>query len=549
MEKAKLISEVKNLIGNAEVEKAMDHLLEFLREDPQYRHLHNDLLQVRSQFRKAQRDESLGLASSESTKLSYSRATQQLLAILDRLESGRLGPEEAGTFEGKRPKRWYWVAGAIALLFMLAGGWYFWGRFQPEEPGEVPVADCPIDTPFRPTSEFNILLRRFQILAGEDSPRPHIIIATKLENFIKDLGIDCDFETLTDVDPDQFFSDSDAESTADRCGAHLIIWGLVEKPPATDSFNIQTHYKFVDRDSFLKVSKLELREGSEISSVSTPSIIPTASTITQSIFESIKLLFGLIAYETGDRDKAIEMLEAYQPPAGDTTANLAKGMVLGDVYLAEGQEEEAWEAYDRLLETHDYPLARNNRGILNLKKENYVEAAEDLTVFLEIKPDDTVALEARGTAYLKSEQLQKARADLQEVREMKAAPSTDLIQKLEEVERKIVEEKRSQAAAEAELNANPNNLAAWNLKASSSIKLGDYKEAVRAGEAILRRDPDNIDAFVQIIKAYRNAGDTAQVNKTIRRAVAAGVNRQEIDDQLPFKLINTSTFRPPILRN
>ncbi|MCO6488788.1 MAG: tetratricopeptide repeat protein [Phaeodactylibacter sp.] len=547
MDKAQLISEVKELLGNAETEKALGRLTDFLRSSPEYKELYSLALQARARFRKAQQDEIQGLASSEQTKLSYNQATRQSLQVVEWLEAGNLKPD-ASFAEEARPARWPWVAGAVALVLLLAGGWYFRDSFRQGRPEGPQTTDCPIDDPFRATSRFNILLRPFQSVAGEGSPKPHITIATRLQDFIKGLEIDCDFGTMTDVDPNSFFSDADAEAAANTCRAHLIIWGTVEKPSPTDSFTIQTRYKFVKQDSFVKVYKLELAEGSEIVKVDALSIIPTGTTLTQSIFESIKLLFGLIAHETGDREKAIAMLEEYKPEPDDTTANLIKGMLLGDEYIARGQEDQAWEAYSQLLETHDYPLARNNRGVLNYKKGNFEEAAEDLSVFLEAKPDNAEALEIRGSAYLNAERLQNAREDLQKVQEMRAAPSPELNRKLKEVNTRIEQEEQAKASADAAVRANPNNLAAWNQKAVSSLKLGNYQEAVRAGEAILSRDRDNVDAFVQIIKAYRSAGDTARVEKTIRRAEEAGISRRQLDRLTPFSLFQTPTFRFPIKR-
>lgn len=547
MDKAQLISEVKELLGNAETEKALGRLTDFLRSSPEYKDLYSLALQARARFRKAQQDEIQGLASSEQTKLSYNQATRQALQVVEWLEAGNLKPDASFTEEA-RPARWPWAAGAVALVLLLAGGWYFWNRSQQAQPGGAQTANCQIDDPFPETSQFNILLRPFQALAGEGSPKPHLTIATRLQDFVKRLKIDCDFGTMTDVDPNSFFSDADAEAAAKSCKANLIIWGTVEKLSSSDSFTVQTRYKFVNKDSLVSVSKLELTEGSEIATVDAISIIPASTTLTQSIFESIKLLFGLIAHETGDREQAIEMLEAYQPLPEDTTANLIKGMLLGDEYIAQGQEDRAWEAYSQLLETHDYPLARNNRGVLNYKKGNFEEAAEDLSVFLEAKPDNAEALEIRGSAYLNAEQLQNAREDLQKVQEMRAAPSPELNRKLEEVNEKIQLEEQNKASADAAVRANPNNLAAWNQKAVSSLKLGNYQEAVRAGEAILSRDRDNVGAFVQIIKAHRSAGDTAQVEKTIQRAEAAGISRRQLDRLTPFSLYQTPTFRFPIKR-
>ena len=533
MDNAQLITDVKELLGNAETEKALNRLAEFLGSDPKYKQLNRLVLQARAQFQKAQRDELQGLVSGEQSKLNYNQVTRQALQIVEWLEEGNLRPETS--FPPPPPRRWPMALGAVILLMVLAGGGYWW--FQRQEPDleTTQTADCPIDEAFPESSEFNILLRPFQTVAGEEQ-KPHLIIAKKLDDFIKGLKIDCDFGTLTDVDPDSFFTDADADTAAIRCGANLIIWGTVEKPAPSDSSTIQMNYKFVSQDSFVKLSKLELTGGSELVKVNTLSNIPTGTTLTQSIFESIKLLFGLIAHETGDRSTAIEMLEGYEPAPEDTTAHLLKGMVLAEDYMANNQDEKAWESYNQLLEVHpEYPLARNNRGILNYQKGNYEDAAEDFSVFLKKDSTNAEVLEIRGSAYLKADQLKKARLDLQKVKELRV-PDRELNRKIEEVDKKIEEEEKTKASAEAEIRANPNNLAAWNQKAISSQKLGDYKEAARASEVILRQDPDNVNAYLQIIKAYRSAGDTILAEKAIQRAEAAGISRSRLNQMAPLDI-------------
>lgn len=548
MDKAQLISEVKELVGNAEMEKALNRLAEFLQSKPEYKALYNLVLQSRAQFQKTQRDEIQGLASSEQTKLGYNQVTRQILQAAEWLEEGNLRPD-AGFTKKSRPGSRLWVAAAIVLALVLAGGgyWLFLAS-STEEPEVVQTADCPIDEKFDETSEFNILLRPFQSVAGE-SQRPHVLIANSLQAFIKGLRIKCDFGTLKVEDTDRFYSDADADEDAMKCGADLFIWGITESSPSRP-ITIKTFYKFFSRGDRLMLSKLKGAEGSELATVETLSSILTSGVLTQGIEEDIKLLFGLIAHETRDSITAISMLEGYQPE--DSTTLLLKGMVLAEDYLATHQKDKAWESYNQVLEIHpNYAIARNNRGVLNYQKGNYMEAVEDLSVALEKEKDSSIVesiLKTRSSAYLNVDHLKEAREDLQKVQTLRKIPDREINQKIKEVDQKILEEEKVKASAEAEIRANPNNLSAWNQKAISSAKLGNYREAVSAGEAILRRDPDNLDAFVQIIKAYRSAGDTTQAEKVIQRAEAAGITRQQLEGLTPFKLIQPPASRFPIER-
>ena len=534
MDNAQLVSEIKQLLGNAETEKALGRLIGLLQSSPKYRNLNSLALQARARFRKAQQDELQGLASGEAVKLTYNQVTRQALQIVEWLEEGKLDPEVSSAESS--PGRWPWVMGALVLLIAIAGGGYWWwAQSQAQEPGEELSSACHIDRQFEKGSEFNILLVPFQVVAGEPQ-KPHALIAARLESFIKEYNINCDFGTLLCKDSDSFLSIDDATRLAKEFEAQLIIWGTAESSPQGSTIN--TNYKFLKKkgkdESNLELSKLELSEGSQLATVSTLSSIATSGILTQAIEKSIRLLFGLIAHEAGDASTAIEMLEGYQP--SDSTAHLVKGMVLAEDYLANKQEDKAWESYNEVLAVHpDYALARNNRGVLNLKKGNYTEAAEDLTVFLKKDSSNVKALEARSEAYLKADQLKQAREDLLKVKKMRP-PDRTINQRIEEVDKKIEEEKKAKASAEAELQANPNNLAAWNQKAISSHRLGDFAEAVKAGEAILQRDPDNKEAFTQIIKAYRSANDTTQVKKWIQKAEDAGIAPSQLEGVAPTNL-------------
>lgn len=551
MDKAQLISEVKELLANAETEKALGRMAEFLQNSPEYRQLYNLALQARAQFRKTQRDELQGLASAEQSKLNYNQVTRQAFQIAEWLEEGNLRPE-AGFAEGS-PRRWPLVAGIIALLLILGSGGYWWYRSQQgnaEEPGggeEPQQTSCPPEVEFDPASDFNILVMPFRGSKGAELP-PHIAIVFRLDELKNEYRIPCSIKDFPVDNPgSEIATTEDADRRARDCKAELIIWGIAEK--VSGNTIIYTRYKFVSRGDQLPLYKLKMTENSGLDTVTTISSIATAGILTEGIEESIKLLFGLIAHENENLPVAIEMLEKYETQ--DSAATLVKGMVLAQDYLASGQSQKAWESYNQVLDQHpNYALARNNRGMLNFQKGNYLEAAEDLSVALETAPDTSKAdiLELRGAAYLKADQLDKAKADLKDARELrqpdKGVDKKDALdRKIKEIDRKIEAEKSTKASAEAKLRLDPNNLTALSQKAVSSQRLGDYQQAIEASRAILRKDPRNIDAYVKIIQAYRSAGDAEQIEKAIRQAEAAGISRDRLNQLTPFDL-NRLPLRP-----
>ncbi|MCB0555557.1 MAG: tetratricopeptide repeat protein [Phaeodactylibacter sp.] len=534
MDNAQLLSEIKRLIGNAEPAKALEKLLAFLESDASFRHLYQEALQVQAQFKKTQRDESQGLATAEQSKLGYNRTTQQLLQLVDRLERNDLAPLEGSPTAQKR-KLAGWVAGVLVLALAGTGIWWF-TRPEAGQNGaqQVVGSSCP---GFNDSTAFNILLFPFEVLSGPEN-RPDIAIIRRLDQLKEEYKINCGIGAYNKEKdtPAPFPSTTDqAGEIASNCQAKLVIWGTTEKDPNGPGTIIQTSFKFLTQGKQWELVKLQV-EGSEVDTVSTISSITTEGILTQSIEENIKLLFGLVAHEAGNKAVAIDLLEKTE--ASDSATTLLKGMVLADSYLANDQPEKALASYDSVLARHpNYTLARNNRGILLYKNEKYIEAAEDISVALNKDSTNTGLLELRSEAYFKTEQLDKAKADLSRLKAMpETSRSTNIQQKLKEVDQKIEDQKKIQAAAETNLRANPTNTTALLQIAESSQKLGNHETAIQAAEEALRTNPKNLQAFAQLIIACRNLGDREKLIQSIQRADAAGVKRAELNKLVPFDL-------------
>ena len=542
MDKNQLITEAKRLIGNADLETALNQVLAFLSSAAAYRHLHQEALLIQSQFKKAQRDESLGLVSSEQAKLSYSQTAQWLLRLLERLENDELAPAASAQRQKKLAPI---LLGTLALAIAVIAIWFFLpsgATTPPEKPQLIGDTPCPA---WPEQEAFNILLFPFQAL-NDNTLRPHIAISNRLAQLKDQYGIKCSirFYSVDEADPNSYPTTStDAGSIAAGCQAKLTIWGTAESVPG--SAIIRTNYKFLHDQGQLPLHRLTLTEKSEVDTVTTISSIATEGRLTQDIEESILLLFGLVAHEAGQHQAAIELLERY--PAADSASSLVRGMVLADNYFANRQEEMAVKSYDAVLALHpDYFLARNNRGILYFHKEQYAEAAEDLSVAIEIQPENAELLQIRGDAFLRTEQLNRARQDFIRLRELRPE-SREAEQKIEEVERKIEVERRIKERAELDLRQNPTNLPALMQQAESAQKLGEYDQAIRSTEAILRREPQNAKAYAQLIQAYQSQGNLPLVERTLARAEAAGIRRNKLEEQAPPAL-NPRLLERPVLR-
>ena len=536
MDKSQVLQQARDLASNAKQEEALELLLRFFAQDKQYRHLERKARHVLAQYKRAERDAMLGVADASSTQLSYNRITQNVLQLADYLEAGELQP---GRLSGEQ-KSTPWgaiVAGLLGLVILGGAAWWFLQDSQ-EPPGPT-VADQATACPeFSVKETFRILLFPFREL-NDNRLKPHVAIGDRLGAMKDRYGIRCGIGYYA-IDPEDLnlypSTSTDAADLGSECRAQLVIWGSTES--AAGSAIIQTRYRFLDEEK-LPLHKLSVKGNSQIDTVATLSSIASQGTITSNIENSIKLLFGLIAHGSGNEPVAQQLLEE-SGAVQDSSAALARDMVLADIYMNQRNPQMATALYDSVLSRHpDYWLALNNRGLLHYQKGQFAEAAADLSQVMD-KADKKQAepelLEVRADAYLKSGQLQSAKKDLQELKVIRNKPSVD--QKMDEVNREIEKEERTKARADAQLRVNPNDLNALQSKATASRKLGDYRTSVRAAESVLRRDPQNTEAYLELIKAYREQSKTDQVQAVYKRAKKAGVDIKQLKPFVPPKVIH-----------
>lgn len=525
MSKTDTIAAVRQLAKEGDLEKGFELLSAYLAKQPARRDLYQDVLQAQAQHGKAQRDAQLGVVSAEQAGLAFNRSAQRLLALTERLEQ-----EPSPTSTESRSLIWI----GLAVVVVIAG-LIFWlvsrngGVPSPEEPALIVDENCPS---YDVASKFNILLLPF-VSFDNNGNKPHLAIRSRLARLRDQYGISCDIKTydIDEADPNAFPSTvSEAERIASGCMAQLIVWGTTEE--VAEQTIVRTRYKFIN-DGDLPLHKLLLTEDSSIDTVSSLSSVATSGLLTTAIEESIKLLFGLIAHQSGQPELAIKILEDLETE--DTTTNFVADLVLADNLLALQRNEEALAAYDRVIQQHpDYFLARNNRALLQYKAGDYLGAAEDLSVAIAQDSTDTRLLETRGTAYLRAEQLKEAKEDLKRVKQM-GGESPSVKQKIKEAEEKTEAEEQLKQSADSMLQKSPGNVTALLQKASASRKLGKYEESLEAAEEVLDQDTRNPDAFANIIQIHRVKKDTQMISNTVQRASKSDVDMQKIRGMIPAR--------------
>jgi len=529
MDKLQFIDEIKRLVRKADVERALDRLVEELEKAGS--ELAEDAIKAQSQFSKTQRDESRGSISFDNAKQSYSQINDQIFNILDALEREARG--SASPTKSRNLKA-LWIGGSALLVLALVGFFVFGDKKENDVEQSTVDPNCPV---FDSGSVFKVLVFPFSPVGpGAEQTNIHKIIVTKLSRFIdEDLKIKGSIYPADNklASPD---SPKDAERLTKNCKADLIIFGNTE--PETSGYITILQYKFLN----LGLANLKITENAVvIDTIPTISSIITGNTLlTKEIETTIALLFGIIAKETGHTAEAIAQLEKIETT--DSTAMLLKGVVLADSYIAEGNMEKARSTYDKVLDTHpNYWLALNNRAALNYETGNYAGALEDYNAFVKItteaKEKDTTrmtqALSERSAFYLKTKSLDKAEQDINAASKLKSKDDG----RIQQLEGDILKEKKKQTKkkeeAERKLQANPNDTKALEEKAGADDALGNTQEALSAAKAAVENNSKDDRVYSILLEEAMRTNDTNTFKKLTRKTEQLRITKEELIQNAP----------------
>jgi|APTNR8051073442_1049403.scaffolds.fasta_scaffold00295_16 tetratricopeptide (TPR) repeat protein len=525
MDKLQLIAEIKRLVGKADIEHALQRLVEELEKAGSS--LANDAIQAQSLFQKTQKDEKQGLVSFENARLNYNQVTDQILDLLETLKK-----EEVSEIQRKPAKRLLpWILGGVLILGAVIAALVFSNK-QEELP---PVADpsCPA---FEDTMAFKILVLPFRPLRQGEVPSDdiHWQIKGKLAELNDQAGINAGIEFYKiDVIKDKGrypLTTKEAERIARDCNAQLIIWGTTENEAMGKNI-VLTKYKFLNID----LKKLLITGDTEVDTLTSLSSIFTEGLLTEGIFANMQLLFGVIANEMGKPEEAIAQLENIQP--GDSAAHVLVNMVLSDSHLATNHPEKALENVNKVLETHPaYPLALNNRAVLNFEMGNTTEALNDINTMIELKPDTAKLVEAfmaRSAIHLKIQAIDKAEQDLEKASELK--PQYD--KNIQQLRTAIFDEKKVllniKREAERKIQSNPEDTKALEDKAGADKALGNKQEALSAAKAAAANDSKDPRVHSILLEEAVRTNDTNSFKKLTKKAEQVGISRKELIQNAP----------------
>lgn len=522
MDKTQIIAEVKSIFLKGNIEDALSELLKFLESDDQFEDLANQATQLKSQFSKIKKDESLGLVSYQNAQLGYNRIGNGLTDLLERLEKGEL---KDPILKKKSNKGILITVASIAVLAVAA---FLLKDFifpdQPVPPPE-PVSGCP---DFDDNSQFNILVLPF-INFGEEISSFEESYRQRFNRFQANLSFRTDTEIYQKQAEEKIApaNGEEASQYAVDCSdtVRLILWGTYERKISGQVITTN-NYKFLNIGDQFAFGQINIGGNLEPVTVASISSIATEGAATSAIEQ---LLLGIASQQMGDPQGAIALLGNITPP--DSSTLLLWGMALADSYMEIGNNKKAIESYDKVLQTHpDYRFALLNRAMLKYQTGNTAEAIEDLDQQLRNNPKDNDALMSRATIYVKENQLDKAGKDISEL-ESNTGERQKVIPLKEDYNSKIKKETERKNKAEARLERDPNNLQALNVLSESSIRLGEYQTALTANQQITKIKPENKKAWANLLYLSREL--KMDYKQVIRKANQAGVTNDQLRSFTP----------------
>lgn len=527
MDKLQLIAEIKRLVGKADIEHALQRLVEELEKAGSS--LANDAIQAQSLFQKTQKDEKQGLVSFENARLNYNQVTDQILDLLETLKK-----EEGSEIQRKPAKRLLpWILGGVLILGAVIAALVFSNK-QEELP---PVADssCPA---FEDTMAFKILVLPFRPLRQGEVPSDdiHWQIKEKLAELNDQAGINAGIEFYKiDVIKDKGrypLTTKEAERIARDCNAQLIIWGTTENE-ATGKNIVLTKYKFLNID----LKELLITGDTEVDTLTSLSSIFTEGLLTEGIFANMQLLFGVIANEMGKPEEAIAQLENIQPT--DSSTSVLVNMALSNSHLAANHPEKALEPLNKVLETHPtYWLALNNRAVLNYKTGHTTEALVDANALIELTPEDSInklanAFVVRSAIHLKAQSLDKADQDANAASQLKSKNDKNIQQLKTAITTEKDVQLKIKREAELKIQANPEDTKAFEEKASADKALGNEKEALSAAKAAAANNSRDPRVHSILLEEAVRTNDTNSFKKLTKKAEQVGISRKELIQNAP----------------
>jgi tetratricopeptide (TPR) repeat protein len=523
MKVTELISASKQLIGQGDIEQAIEDLVAFLEKDGKYAELAQvsrlnqaDLYQNKAQVIK-------GIISSDDARLVTNQVTDNVLQILHRIEAGKTtltDPEVINTAtEPPTSVKWkYYVVGGIVAFTIAVLLWKL-GFFQKTK------QTCP---DFGQTVDFKTLILPLKQTGDQKTAaEPEVDIMVELNKLLEKSGN----KAISNIKPnftEGYPTPEQAAVMARECGAQMIVYGR------NNAGVLDIEFKVYDEGG------VYMKGDSSFSHLLASN---DQGKYTQSSVEVAKYLFTVISNKIRQpiASADLPMVLAFQPSpmqlntknnteqADNVQLDTAMIFAIAENQVLSKQYNAALKNYQTVLDAApSNQTALKNVGILTYKTGDFSAASRSLEAAI---PNASTAspelLKIRTESHLKSGQVDKAEKDLEVIKEKSNSKDDAWIEKTQkEVDKDKTALKIEVAQADRSSRKKPKDIPTSRGAAHLNQRLGDHDKAIKYAEKVHKSQPNNVDAMTVLIDANMGKGDSVAVRKVIEQAKKAGVLKE-----------------------
>ena len=509
------LSEIKKLVGQGNIEQALEQLTALLDANPAYAELAQAARVNQADWYQTKSNVIKGLISTDDARIANSQVADNVLELARRLETGRLALEAPAA---RRTAPWRYVAAGIVVA--LAGAFIAWKVLkQKDECGDYgkPIVHRVMILPFKKTGEKKSFQPEFDISDGLND----LIAGTPSMKGKVEADVNENYDTETG-----YPNPSQVADIASNCDVQMVVWGKINQALGNnkDEYTLEVRYKLfgygaaeISGDTVLTRMLATRGEGGWIEDARTV----------------INLLYLVLANQTGTPVYASALGENWQADsqaAATTTAAAAidtsTALELAQNYAISRQPDKALRQYDEVLKAYPaQPTALRNRAAVLYSKGEYEAAVVDFEAAApDLESADAQLLRSRVEANLKSEQPEKAMNDLEQLSRVKGAPADWIKAKYQEaINLKTVLQIRLKEI-EAKSRLKPANADLQLEAAKTRLHLGDTDKAIKQARTARQTDPKNADSYAIELEAHIAKGDTSAAVKILEKAEESGVN-------------------------
>lgn len=542
----KVIAQIESLIGESDLEQALDLLMQLLQGDPKYAELEKDVRINQADYYNLKSQQIRGIISAEDERLNRNKITDNLLHVLQQLKSGRTTAAQNDDPEPSASRKWYYYLIGAAVALAIAGVlWYFSGSNP-----------CP---KYNSETDCRVLVLPFLQTGVKQTSSPAVELADGLNVLFGNTPDLNRAEALVgkhEITEKTYPSFLRAEEIGKECGVQMVVWGKIRQISDT-TYTLDVRYKLTNNqagvttgDTTLSTVKMSA-DGAMMADTNLTNLLKmeaqkelyrdhkvrTKDNLTEDMDAATRYLYAVLANHLRAPVAANFWQTEKGLPAGVASdmpsiavENVEMSLLKAENYLQTGDTAKAIKAYSEVIRADPAnKTAYTKRGALLYAQKQYAAATKDLKAAAPTSKNTAPdILKTRIESAIKGGQPAQAQEDLK-VYSTKTKDAAWVKKKGQEVQDSLKQWEKVRQKQEKLANKKPNDRKANIAAAQANIAVGDSDRAEQYAAKVIKTDPKNIPALEILVDANLAQGDTIKAQKVIEDAMKKGVNIQSLE--------------------